>query len=74
MTTQVHIVNSSDSNPNQHARVSLQSNPNAPEQIVLLAPGESKAFWISGDADGVGSKITVVEVFAPKPKENANVA
>ena len=74
MTTQVHIVNSSDSNPNQHARVALQSNPGAPEQIVLLAPGESKAFWISGDANGVGSKITVVEVFAPKPVEKTDEA
>jgi hypothetical protein len=68
MTTQVHIVNSSDSNPQQHARVTMQPNPQAPEQVFLLAPGESKAFWITGNAEGIGHKITVVEVFAPKPQ------
>ncbi len=66
MTTQVHIVNSSDSNPRQHTRVTF-SRPGQEVKITLLAPGESKGYWISGDAAGEGDKITVVEVFSPKP-------
>ena len=73
MTTQVHIVNSSDSNPSQHARVT-KSRAGAPDQVVLLAPGESKCWWISGDANGVGDAISVVEVFAPKPVEKTDEA
>ncbi len=70
MTTQVHIVNSSDSNPAQHARVTL-SRPDSEDTIVLLAPGESKSWWVRGNAEGEGDKITVVEVFATKPEEAA---
>jgi hypothetical protein len=69
MTTQIHIVNSSESNPAQHARVTL-SRPGQEDKIVFLSPGESKAWWISGDAQGIGDKISVVEVFASKPKES----
>lgn len=68
MTTQVHIVNASDSNPNQHARVT-KSRFGCPDEVVLLSPGETKGWWISGDAEGVGDKITVVEVFAKKPEK-----
>jgi len=66
MTTQVHIVNSSDSNPHQHARVTF-SHPGQEDKTVLLAPGESKGWWLSGYGSGDGDKITVVEVFSPKP-------
>jgi hypothetical protein len=68
MTTQVHIVNSSDSNPNQHARVTFKRRGYTDHaEVFNLSPGESKGFWIGGDANGVGDEITVVEVFAPKP-------
>ena len=66
MTTQVHIVNSSDSNPHQHTRVTF-SRPGQDDKTTLLAPGESKGYWISGNKEGEGDKITVVEVFSPKP-------
>lgn len=62
MTTQVHIVNSSDSNPSQHAKVTL-TKPNQEPVVVLLAPGESKAWWI-----GSSDNINVTEIFEPKPK------
>jgi len=71
MTTQIHIVNSSDSNPQQHARVTFQRRfpayEDKPEHVeetgIALAPGESKAFWI-----GPSDTITVTEVFEPKPR------
>lgn len=59
MTTQVHVVNSSDSNPNQNAKVTFTRQNQAP-QVVLLAPGMSKAWWI-GESDD----IHVTEVSAP---------
>lgn len=62
MTTQVHIVNSSESNPNQHAKVTFTRKGDVPPQVVLLAPGESKAFWINDTDD-----VHVTEIFAPKP-------
>lgn len=61
MTTQVHILNSSDSNPSQHARVTFKRQ-NQPDKVVLLAPGESKAWWINETDD-----VHVTEVFSPKP-------
>lgn len=67
MTTQIHIVNSSDSNPSQHARVTFSRRGSTTPEMVLLSPGESKAFWISGDAEGQGDMIYVSEVFAKKP-------
>lgn len=68
MTTKVHIVNSSDSNPLQHAKVtrtdiSRDEQPNKNTEF-LLAPSESKAFWIDDH-----TAITVIEVFEPKPKQ-----
>lgn len=62
MTTQVHIVNSSDSNPAQHAKVTLKRG-GTDGIVVLLAPGESVAYWI-----GSSDHIDVTEVFEPKPK------
>lgn len=61
MTTQVHIVNSSDSNPAQHAKVTV-TKPNQEPKVTLLAPGESKAYWI-----GSSDNISVTEIFEPKP-------
>lgn len=62
MTTQVHIVNSSESNPSQHAKVTIKRGTAEP-QVTLLSPGESKAFWI-----GTSDDIHITEVFEPKPK------
>lgn len=33
---------------------------------ALLAPSEQVGWWISGDKEGVGDKIEVVEVFMSK--------
>lgn len=68
MTTKVTVLNDHDSNKAQHARVTFE-RPGQDPAVRLLAPGESTAWWISGNAEGVGDKITVVEVFAPKPTE-----
>lgn len=66
MTTKVLILNDHDSNKSQHARVTFE-RPGHPADVKLLAPGESTEWWISGDTQGHGDKVTVVEVFAPKP-------
>lgn len=68
MTTKILILNDHGSNRGQHSRVTFE-RPGHDPAVHLLAPGESAAWWISGNAEGVGDKITVVEVFAPKPTE-----
>jgi hypothetical protein len=65
MTTHVlHIINSSDSNPAQHARVEFKVQGSY--GVLALAPGESKGWWISPD-----DEIRVVEIFEPKPAPTA---
>lgn len=59
MTTQVHVVNASDSNPQQNAKVTFTRTGQEP-QVVLLAPGTSKSWWIGSSDD-----IHVTEVSAP---------
>lgn len=47
MTTQIHIVNSSDSNPRQHAHVTVTKHQSGAEFTHRLAPGDSKGIWLS---------------------------
>lgn len=65
LTTQIQVVNSSESSATQHAKVTYTRA--GVDTVFLLAPGESKALWIAGDKEGIGDKISIVEIFAPKP-------
>jgi len=63
MTTQIHILNPSDSNHGQHIKVTFTRKGDDPK-VSHLAPGESKALWVSDTDD-----VHVTEIFAPKAKK-----